>query len=86
MAKAQGMHGSRNRKLVGRSGATQTDGPSPTRPNTPQEARTDTNRSVKAGSGKHRGDRRDMSKLYTGNDKHAARGNTPRKDVSTRAR
>jgi hypothetical protein len=33
-----------------------------------------------------RGDRRDMSKTYSGNAKHAARGNTPRKDVKTRAR
>ena len=36
--------------------------------------------------GKNRGDRRDMSPTYTGNAKHAARGNTPRRDVKTRAR
>ena len=36
--------------------------------------------------GKNRGDRRDMSPTYSGNAKHAARGNTPRRDVKTRAR
>jgi hypothetical protein len=36
------------------------------------------------GGGKHRGDRRDMNKTYTGNERHAARGNTPRKNVATR--
>ena len=36
--------------------------------------------------GKNRGDRRDMSPTYTGSAKHAARGNTPRRDVSTRKR
>ena len=36
--------------------------------------------------GSNRGDRRDMSPTYTGNAKHAARGNTPRRDVKTRAR
>ena len=36
--------------------------------------------------GKNRGDRRDMSPTYTTNTKHAARGNTPRRDVKTRAR
>jgi hypothetical protein len=36
--------------------------------------------------GKNRGDRRDMSPTYTGNARHASRGNTPRVDVSTRAR
>ena len=36
--------------------------------------------------GKNRGDRRDMSPTYTGTTKHAARGNTPRRDVKTRAR
>ena len=36
--------------------------------------------------GKNRGDRRDTSPTYTTNTKHAARGNTPRRDVKTRAR
>ena len=38
------------------------------------------------GAGKHRGDRRDTSRLYTNNTKHKARGNTPRADVKTRKR
>jgi len=50
---------------------------------------TATNRSTGKSStrgGKNRGDRRDMSSTYSGNAKHAARGNTPRRDVSTRKR
>ena len=50
---------------------------------------TDVNRGTGKPSkrgGKNRGDRRDMSPTYTGNAKHAARGNTPRRDVKTRAR
>jgi hypothetical protein len=35
---------------------------------------------------KHRGDRRDMSKTYTNNRRHAAHANNPRPDVSTRKR
>jgi len=54
-----------------------------TRP-TDDEQRQSVNRPVDAGG--HRGDRRDMSPTYTGNAKHAARGNTPRKDVKTRKR
>jgi hypothetical protein len=51
--------------------------------------RTEANRPVGKSStsgGKNRGDRRDMSPTYTGNAKHAARGNTPRQDVKTRKR
>lgn len=50
---------------------------------------TEVNRSTGKSStrgGKNRGDRRDMSPTYTGTAKHAARGNTPRKDVKTRKR
>jgi hypothetical protein len=47
---------------------------------------TDTNRPTNAGGGKTRGDRRDTSKTYTTNQKHAARGNNPRADVKTRKR
>ena len=36
--------------------------------------------------GKNRGNRRDTSPTYTNNTKHASRGNTPRRDVKTRAR
>ena len=51
---------------------------------TRSEQKTSVNRPVSAGD--HRGDRRDMSPTYTGNAKHKARGNTPRKDVKTRKR
>jgi hypothetical protein len=53
------------------------------------EKRTETSRPTGKSSrrgGKNRGDRRDMSPTYTGNAKHAARGNTPRADVKTRKR
>jgi hypothetical protein len=50
------------------------------------EASRPTGKSVATRGGKNRGDRRDMSPTYTGNAKHAARGNTPRRDVKTRAR
>jgi hypothetical protein len=53
------------------------------------EKRTEANRPTGKSStrgGKNRGDRRDMSPTYTGNAKHAARGNTPRQDVKTRKR
>ncbi len=49
---------------------------------TPNERKTQQTRGQDTG----RGDRRDMSKTYSGTAKHAARGNTPRKDVKTRAR
>jgi hypothetical protein len=83
---ASGMHGGKQTQMNTRPGKMNDLGPSPTHPNTSQEARTETSRPVSAGAGRHRGDRRDMSKHYTGNEKHSARGNTPRKDVSTRAR
>jgi hypothetical protein len=54
--------------------------------NVTQERITEANRPIGNGGGKHRGDRRDMSPTYTGNAKHAARGNNPRKDVATRRR
>jgi hypothetical protein len=57
-----------------------------TDPHVQEIARTEASRPVNAGTGKKRGDRRDMSPTYTTNVKHAAPGNTPRKDVSTRAR
>ena len=61
------------------------EGPRASKPNVPEILRAEVNRSVNAGV-KHRGDRRDMSKAYTNNTKHSARGNNPRPDVSTRAR
>ncbi len=84
--KAKGMNGGKNRKQRGRSAISNIPPVSPTTPNVPQVMRTEANRPVKAGGGKHRGDRRDMSRTYTGNERHASRGNNPRRDVSTRAR
>ena len=62
------------------------DHPSPTKPIIGQVERAESNRPVSAGNAHHRGDRRDMSPTYTGNEKHASRGNAPRKDVETRKR
>ena len=87
MAKAKGMHGKTDRKQRGAASIGDVSGPSATKPNVPQEMRADANRAGPGKHGnKHRGDRRDMSPTYTGHAKHAARGNNPRKDVSTRAR
>jgi hypothetical protein len=59
--------------------------PKLTNPQTKQQRMSDVNRGQSpGGGGKHRGDRRDMNKAYTGNERHSARGNTPRKNVSTR--
>ena len=88
-ANIKGMHGKSNRKARGRTNITGTGGdlgPRKTQPNTPQEMRREATRPVSAGGGKHRGDRRDMNKLYTNNAKHPARGSNPRPDVSTRKR
>lgn len=85
----QGMHANKNRKARGRTNITDMGGdvgPSKTNPHTPQEMRREADRPQGPGAGKHRGDRRDMSKLYTNNAKHKARGNNPRPDVSTRTR
>lgn len=73
------------RKTRGRTAITK-KGKLSSRPNVPTTARAEATRPVAAGAGKHRGDRRDTSRLYTGNAKHAARGNSPRADVSTRKR
>ncbi len=92
-----GMHHKSDRKTRGHTTITDTiasqatgenHGPNPTTPNVPEVMRTETNRPVtdNGGQGKHRGDRRDMSKTYSGNTKHAARGSTPRADVKTRKR
>ncbi len=48
--------------------------------------RTEADRPQTPGGGKTRGDRRDMSRTYTNNERHAARGSNPRKDVQTRKR
>ena len=85
-AATKGMHGDSNRKARGRTTISDVPAQSPTRPNVPQVVRREANRPVNAGGGKHRGDRRDMSKLYTNNAKHKARGNNERPAVSTRKR
>ena len=87
--KTKGMHGGKDRKTRGRTTITGMGGdlgPRKTNPATPQDMRREATRPVSAGAGKHRGDRRDMNKLYTNNAKHSSRGNNPRPDVSTRKR
>ena len=84
--KTQGMHGKTDRKARGRTNIGQPEGPRATRPNVPTTMRAEANRPVNAGGTKHRGDRRDTSRLYTNNAKHSARGNNARPDVKTRAR
>ena len=87
MAKQKGMHGGKDRKQRGRSSITSIPTESPTNPMNQQVANMDASRPGPGKHGnKHRGDRRDTSPTYTGNDRHAARGNNPRRDVSTRAR
>ena len=89
-----GMKHKADRKSRGRTsingnsrGSRSTDKANPrsTQPNVPETLRVDATRPISSGV-KHRGDRRDTSKTYTGNTKHSARGNTPRADVKTRAR
>lgn len=88
----KGMHGGKNRKTKGRtsiSGASMPGddmGPQASKPNVPQVVRREVDRPVGTGGGKHRGDRRDMNRLYTNNQRHSSRGNNPRPDVSTRKR
>ena len=85
----RGMNPKANRKARGRTNITGTGGdlgPRKTNPMTPQEMRREANRPQGPGAGKHRGDRRDMNKLYTNNARHPSRGSNPRPDVSTRKR
>jgi hypothetical protein len=74
------------KKTRGRSSITHIDKANPTRPPVQVVERVDADRPIGSGTGKHRGDRRDTNRYYTGNQKHAARGSNPRKDVSTRKR
>jgi hypothetical protein len=76
-----------DKKTRGRTSITESvkaKGRNATKPNYEQERRAETTRPVSAGTGKHRGDRRDMNKAYTGNERHSARGNSPRVNVATR--
>ena len=88
-AKVARLTSSPSRKARGRTAKTtapDASTPEPRKGNVKQERITEANRPIGSGGGKFRGDRRDMSPTYTGNAKHAARGNTPRKDVKTRRR
>jgi hypothetical protein len=97
-AAAQGLHTQRSQEVImptqkpqrGRTSITgKTKGHHPDIANKGAfklDKRTGVNRPVGNGGGKNRGDRRDMSPTYTGSTRHAARGNTPRVDVSTRKR
>jgi hypothetical protein len=71
--------------ITGKSTSLSADlGPKKSHPMTKQDQLTTANRPQGAGGGnKHRGDRRDMNKTYTGNVKHAARGKTGRPNVAT---
>lgn len=84
--KTKGMHNSGDKKTRGRTAITKINSRSATRPNTETELKTEATRPIQAGGTKHRGDRRDTSRLYTGNKKHSARGSNTRADVKTRAR
>jgi hypothetical protein len=87
MAKTQGMHHKGDRKQRGRTNINPVPGlASSAGPRTPDEGTMNTTRPISSGGGKHRGDRRDMSKTYTGNSRHASRGANQRPDVKTRKR
>jgi hypothetical protein len=77
-----------DKKTRGRTSITQPsklNTPDKTHPKTQQVQMMDVNRGQSPGGGnKHRGDRRDMHKTYTGNAKHSARGRTGRANVATR--
>jgi hypothetical protein len=78
-----------DKKTRGRSSITETPGAretgGKTHPKLRQVQMVDVNRGQSPGGGnKHRGDRRDMHKTYTGNAKHSARGRTGRANVATR--
>jgi hypothetical protein len=83
-----GMHKSGGTKARGRNSVAKPVpgkdlGPQASKPNPPITVKAEANRPVSSG-GKHRGDRRDMHRQYTGTTKHAARGQTGRIDRATR--
>jgi len=89
MAKSQqqGMHHKGDRKQRGRTNIDNVPGlVNPAAPRLPIEERNSASRPTSSGGGKHRGDRRDMSKTYSGTSRHASRGSDPRPDVKTRKR
>jgi hypothetical protein len=86
-AKTQGMHHKGDRKQRGRTNIDNVPGMvNPAAPRLPVEERREANRPITGGGGKHRGDRRDMSKTYSGTSRHASRGSNQRPDVKTRKR
>jgi hypothetical protein len=80
MTSREGTQGRRRTKI------TKVNSGASTRPQVPQALESEATRPVTPGGAKHRGDRRDTSRLYTTNRKHAARGNNSRPDVKTRKR
>jgi hypothetical protein len=70
----------------GRSAIHAVDPVAPSKPPIPQVMKREASRPVKAGTGRHRGDRRDMSKTYSGTKDHSSRGSDVRPDVTTRKR
>ena len=83
-----GMKQTEDRKHRGRTSISNKFEKSPTKPDVPISRRTQSARPITANGnmGKHRGDRRDMSKTYTNNAVHRSRGSDPRPDVKTRKR
>ena len=88
MKQTHGMKQQSDRKHRGRTSISGAFKPSPSKPDIPTTRRTEASRPITAAGnmGKHRGDRRDMSKTYTNNERHAARGSNGRPDVKTRKR
>ena len=66
MAKQGGMHKGGGTKSRGANRASSA-ARSPTRPNVQSSMRADADRPVGPGAGKHRGDRRDTNRQFTGN-------------------
>jgi hypothetical protein len=87
MAKTRGMHHKSDRKQRGRTNISNVPGlANSTAPRSPVEGVYSTTRPISSGGGKHRGDRRDMSKTYSDTSRHASRGSNQRPDVKTRKR
>jgi hypothetical protein len=89
--KTKGMHASSDRKQRGRTSITDKGKPAfakdpSSRTPTGNARKTQATKPIGPGGTVHRGDRRDMSRTYTNNAKHASRGTNARPDVSTRKR
>jgi len=68
-----------SKKPRGRTNISNVDPTSATQPHHEQSDRALSSRPVSAGNGPHRGDRRDMNPVFTGNNEHSGGGKTPRK-------